>query len=388
MLRYSFTGSKVAESGLIQKIQGETEQIIDLVRQLVQRESPSHRKDLVDEVGSLIVELLRSSGLTPQVVPRKEVGDLIWAEWGEGESGRILVLCHIDTVWESGSLKRNPFRVEDGRIYGPGIFDMKGGVAATLKVQEYLSRGWISPRKKVRFLYTTDEELTSSHSRELIEDFARESDLVLITEPPLPGGGLKTFRKGVGSYLVKIHGKSAHSGLEPEKGIDAVDELARRIIEIRSFSAPEKGTTVAVTRVRGGTAINVIAEYAEAGVDTRFITQEEGERVDGRLRDLKPDLPGARLEVEGGIDRSPMVKTQRSEEMFQLAQGIAAELGFNLAEGGSGGGSDGNITAALGVPTLDGLGIPGDGAHAWHEHIEVDELAPRIALLARLIECL
>ena len=376
----------MAEPDLIEKIQGEREQIIELVRQLVERESPSHRKNLVDEVGSFIVEQLGSSGLTPQVIPRKEVGDIIWAEWGEGESGRILVLCHIDTVWELGSLARNPFRVEEGRIYGPGVFDMKGGVAATLKVQEYLSRGWISPGKKVRFVYTTDEELTSSHSRELIEDFARESDLVLITEPPLPGGGLKTFRKGVGSYLIKIHGKSAHSGLEPEKGIDAVDELARRIIEIRSFSVPEMGTTVAVTKVRGGTAINVIAEYAEAVVDTRFTTQEEGERVDGRLRELKPDLPGARLEVEGGIDRSPMVKTSRSERLFQSAQEIAAELGFDLAEGGSGGGSDGNITAALGVPTLDGLGIPGDGAHAWHEHIEVSELAPRIALLARLIE--
>ncbi len=379
-------GNKVSERDLIEKIKAETDQIIELLRDLVELESPSHRKDLVDQVGALIVEHMGAQGLTPQVVPRKEVGDVVWAEWGEQEEGRILVLCHLDTVWEEGSLVRNPFRVEDGRIYGPGVFDMKAGVAATLKVQEYLARGWICPRRKVRFLYTTDEELTSTHSRELIEDFAQESDLVLITEPPLPEGHLKTTRKGLGSYVLKVHGKSAHSGLEPEKGINAVEELARQIEGMHSLSAPDQGTTVTVTMVRGGHALNAIAEYAEATVDTRFRTPEEGERVDGEIRHLKPHVPGIRLEIEGGIDRSPMVKTPRSEELLQSAQEIASELGFDLGEGESGGGSDGNITAALGIATLDGLGIPGDGAHAWHEHIEMSALAPRIALLARLIE--
>jgi len=379
-------GSKVSERNLVEKIQAETDQIIELLRNLVELESPSHCKELVDQVGALIVEHLGAQGLTPQVVPRKEVGDVVWAEWGQQEEGRILVLCHLDTVWKEGSLARNPFRVEDGRIYGPGVFDMKAGVAATLKVQEYLARGWIRPRRKVRFLYTTDEELTSTHSREFIEDFARESDLVLITEPPLPGGDLKTSRKGVGSYVVRIHGKSAHSGLDPEKGINAVEELAQQIVGIHSLSAPAQGTTVTVTMVQGGHALNAIAEYAEATVDTRFRTLEEAERVDGEIRHLKSHVPGTRLEIEGGIDRAPMVKTPRSEELLQSAQEIAAELGFDLGEGESGGGSDGNITAALGVATLDGLGIPGDGAHAWHEHIEMSALAPRIALLAHLIE--
>jgi len=378
--------SNVSERSLLEKIQAETDQIIELLRDLVELESPSHRKDLVDQVGALVVEHLGAQGLTPQVIPRKEVGDIVWAEWGEQEEGRILVLCHMDTVWEKGSLARNPFRVEDGRIYGPGVFDMKAGVAATLKIQEYLERGWICPRRKVRFLYTTDEELSSTHSREFIEDFARESDLVLITEPPLPGGSLKTSRKGVGSYLVEVHGKSAHSGLDPEKGINAVEELAHQIFDVQSLSAPARGTIVTVTVVRGGHAPNVIAEHAEATVDTRFRTLEEGERVDGELRHLKPHVPGIRLEIEGGIDRPPMVKTPRSEELLQSAQEIASELGFDLGEGESGGGSDGNITAALGIATLDGLGIPGDGAHAWHEHIEMSALAPRIALLARLIE--
>ncbi len=376
----------MSEQDLIGKIQGETEQILELLRNLVELESPSHRKDLVDQVGFMIAEHLGAQGLIPQVVSREEVGDVVWAEWGEKEEGRILVLCHLDTVWEEGSLARNPFRVEEGRVYGPGIFDMKAGVAATLKIQEYLARGWIRPRRRVRFLYTTDEELTSAHSREFIEGFAQESDLVLITEPPLPGGHLKTSRKGVGSYVIKVHGKSAHSGLEPEKGINAVEEMARQIEGIHALSAPAQGTTVTVTMVRGGHAINAIAELAEATVDTRFRTPEEGDRVDGQIRRLKTHVPGARLEIEGGIDRPPMVKTPRSEELFESAQKIAAQLGFDLGEGESGGGSDGNITAGLGVTTLDGLGIPGDGAHAWHEHIEIDALAPRIALLARLIE--
>ena len=377
-----------ANPDLVEKIQGQTEQIIDLLGELVERESPSNEKERVDEVGTFIADWAREHGLAPQVLPREEVGDLVWAEWGQEQPGRILVLCHIDTVWQAGSLEHNPFRLEEGRIFGPGSYDMKGGVVSTLKIQEYLNRGWIAPSKKVRFLYTTDEELTSSHSREVIEDFARESDVVLVTEPPLPGGGLKTARKGVGSYLLKIHGKSAHSGVEPEKGIDAVDELSRRILEIRSLSLPQEGTSVAVTQVRGGTAINVIAEYAEAVVDTRFTSKQEADRVAQALRSMKPEVAGARLELEGEIERYPMVKTDRSEELFVTAREIAAELGFDLAEGASGGGSDGNFTSALGIPTLDGLGIPGDSAHAWHEHVEVDQLAPRIALLARLIESL
>ncbi len=376
----------MSELNLVEKIEAETDQIIELLRTLVELESPSHRKDLVDPVGCMIAEHLGAQGLAPLVVSREEVGDVIWAEWGEKEEGRILVLCHLDTVWEEVSLARNPFRVEEGRVYGPGIFDMKAGVAATLKIQQYLARGWIRPRRKVRFLYTTDEELTSTHSREFIEGFAQESDLVLITEPPLPGGHLKTTRKGVGSYVLKVHGKSAHSGLDPEKGINAVEELAQQIMGIHNLAAPEQGTTVTVTMVRGGHALNAIPEHAQATVDTRFRTPEEGERVDGQIRRLKPRVPGTRLEVDGGIDRPPMVKPPRSEELLHSAQEIAAELGFDLGEGESGGGSDGNITAALGIATLDGLGIPGDGAHAWHEHIEKSALAPRIALLAHLIE--
>ena len=371
---------------LLDRIEGDTEGVIQLLRQLTELESPSNRKELVDRLGSLISGHLRGNGLAPQVVPRQEVGDIIWAEWAKGEEGRILVLCHIDTVWEPGSLAVNPFRVEEGRVYGPGVFDMKAGVAACLKVQEYIARGWIRPRKKVCFLFTTDEEVSSLHSRELIEEFALKSDLALVPEPPLPGGALKTFRSGVGTYTLKIQGRSAHTGLDPDKGISAVEELARKILEIHALSVPELGTRVAVNVVCGGTVRNVIPESAEGDIDTRFRTIEEGERIDGALRQLTSFRTGVVLKLEGLIDRPPLVKSKGSLELFQRAQQISLELGSVLEQGESGGGSDGNFAAALGVPTLDGLGINGDGAHARHEHIEVAAIAPRIALLALLIE--
>ena len=376
----------MAEQKLVDRIQEERDEIVDLLRHLVELESPSNRKDLVDQVGNFIVEHLKDNGFTPQIENRKEVGNIVWSEWGDTQEGRILFLCHIDTVWDPGSLDKNPFRVENSRIYGPGIFDMKSGVGATLKIQEYLSRGWIQPGKKVRFLYTTDEEITSAESRTLIEDFALQSDVVLVLEPPLPGGGVKTFRKGVGGYLIRIHGKASHSGLNPEEGINAVEELARQILHMHALADSGKGTTVNVNVVRGGMAQNVIAEYAEAAMDFRFREIEEGERVDSAIRSLSPHLSGGRLEIEGGIDRPPMVKSKRSQKLFESAQRIATDLGMKLEEGESGGASDGNITAAAGVPTLDGLGINGNGAHAWHEHVELAAVVPRIALLAGLAE--
>ncbi len=373
---------------LLEQTDKERPQFIKLLRSLVELESPSTHKELVDQLGSFVIEHLLRNGLSPQRVSRPDAGDLIWSQWGEKQAGQILVLCHLDTVWEPGSLKGNPFRVENQRIYGPGILDMKAGVAATLKIQEYLAQGWLEPRKKVRFLYTTDEEICSRASRDVIEEFARQSDVVLVTEPPLPGGVLKTFRKGIADFSIKIHGKLAHAGLDPENGINAVEEMAHQILRIHSFAAPEKGTTVAVTVVRGGVRPNVIPEYAEAMVDARFRSMREGEGLQRSIYRLKPHLRGARLELSGKIDRPPMVRTERTRQLFAAASQIARTLGIELREGDAGGGSDGNFTAALGVATLDGLGIPGNGAHTWQEYIDLEALVPRTVLLARLIELL
>lgn len=374
------------EENLVQKLGQESDGIVDLLRNVVERESPSTQKARVDQLGSFIREHLGRSGLSPQIEPRRDVGDIVWAEWGKEEKGRILVLCHIDTVCEVGSLERNPFRIDDGCIYGPGIFDMKSGVTATLKIQEYLMQGRIRPRKRVRFVYTTDEEIGSFQSRALIEDFARQSDLVLVTEPPLPGGTLKTVRKGVGDFVLKVHGRASHAGLEPEKGVNAIEELMRQVLVIHSLSDPERGTTVNVTKVQGGTRENVIPETAEATIDARFRTLEESRRLEQALKHLTPFLQGARLEVSGAINRPPMIRTENARQLFEAACRISLELGMELHEGETGGGSDGNFTSALGVPTLDGLGVNGDGAHALNEHVELAALVPRIALLARLIE--
>ncbi|MGH9338248.1 MAG: M20 family metallopeptidase [Acidobacteriota bacterium] len=371
---------------LLEKVSGETGQIIDLLRAVIEHESPSTHKGLVDRLGSFIAEHMRRNNLSPRIEQRQEAGNIVWTEWEGTQEGRVLVLCHIDTVWEPGSLKRNPFRIEEGRLYGPGIYDMKSGVTASLKAQEYMARGWIKPKKKVRFLYTTDEETGSHASREIIEDFARQSDVVLVTEPPTLEGHLKTFRKGVGDFIVRVHGQSAHAGADPDKGVNAVHELARQILALERIAHREKGTTVTMTVVRGGERENVIPDRAEVRIDCRFRTLEEGERVDGSIRQLRPQLQGARLEVLGGINRPPMIRTERTHKLFEAAAEIAKEIGIDLQQGETGGASDGSYTAALGIPTLDGLGIPGDGAHALHEHISLDHLASRVALLSLLIE--
>jgi glutamate carboxypeptidase len=376
----------VTNQQLTEEIERDRGDFLEILRDLVELESPSTDKKLVDRLGSLVADRLARNGLTPQFERMSEVGDVVWAEWGRGSEGRILVLCHLDTVWEEGTLARNPFRIESGRACGPGIFDMKAGVAATLKIQEYIARGWLLPKRRIRFLYTTDEETGSLFSRSLIEEFARQADLVLLPEPPLPGGVLKTFRKGSGAYVVRAIGKAAHAGVNPGEGVNAVEEIALQIPKIHHLSDPDAGTGVIVTTVHGGQRENVIPDRAQAGVDVRFETIAEGERVDAGIRRLVPVLQGARLEIEGLIDRPPMIQTDASRRLFEQARSIASGLGIDLREGRTGGGSDGSFSAALGIPTLDGLGLPGAGAHAPDEHIEVDAIPSRLALLARLLE--
>ncbi len=361
--------------------------LVELVETLVKMPSPSNEKRLVDGVGQFVASCLAKK-LIPKAVIRKEsVGDLVWGEWRpEHPQGQMLVLCHLDTVWPPDATDRNPFRIDGDRIYGPGVFDMKAGVALTLKVHQFLSEGTLRPRRAIRFLYTTDEEIGSYASRGVIEEFAGQSDLVLVTEPALPGGGLKTFRRGSGMYRLEVRGRAAHAGLEPEKGINAIEEIALQISEIKRLEDREKGTTVNFTLIEGGTACNVVPEHASAAIDLRFREDGEGNRVDSVLRGRQARTPGAEIKMSGSIDRPPMRRTEKTRDVFASACAIAAELGLDLWEGEAGGGSDGNFTAALGVPTLDGLGVEGSGAHTWEEYVLRSSLAPRLALLARLIE--
>jgi glutamate carboxypeptidase len=296
-----------------------------------------------------------------------------------------LVVGHFDTVWPVGALLEMPFRKESHLLYGPGTYDMKADlVMAWLTVAEMQKRA-ITPSRPVVFLWTSDEETGSHSSRELIERQAKLAYAALVLEPPMAGGALKTARKGVGSYRVEARGRSAHAGVEPEKGRSAILEMAHQVIQIQSMAAPELGTKINVGQIGGGSANNVVPERAWAEVDVRVATLEEALRIDCNMQALTPVTPDVSLIISGGLNRPPMVRTRATEVLFMEARRIADRLGQSLMEGATGGGSDGNFTSAVGCPTLDGLGLEGTGAHAPHEQIDLRSLPIRATLLAGLL---
>jgi glutamate carboxypeptidase len=305
-------------------------------------------------------------------------------EIGDGDA-QVLILGHFDTVWPVGQLGRMPLRHDEGRLYGPGVYDMKSGLAlAWLAVRALGETGARLPFRIV-MLATSDEETGSVSSRALIEEEADRSRVVLVMEPSLPGGGVKTARKGVGEYRVETHGIAAHAGIEPHKGASAIVELARCVLALGELQDLERGVTVNVGRIEGGTRSNVVPAFASAEVDVRIPTAADAERVDRAMRGLASATPGVTVRVTGGMNRPPLERTPGVVDLYERARGIARALGGDLAEGGTGGGSDGNFTAARGVPTLDGLGPPGAGAHALDEHVLVEPLPGRAALLAGLL---
>lgn len=365
--------------------------ILERIRELVEEETPTDAKARLDRFLERLAGHYRMAGMRAATVRNPSRGNHLRAHFDSAEqvadleAAPALILCHYDTVWPVGSLETHPFRVDDrGWAYGPGIFDMKSSLAlvefAIAGVRDLNLR---LPRP-VTVLVTSDEEVGSQTSRQLIEEEARRSAFVLVMEPPLPGGRLKTRRKGGAHFHLKITGRAAHAGVEPEKGISAVQELARQILTLHGLTDLETGTTVNVGVAHAGTRANVVAAEAEAQIDVRTWTADEMDRVTAAIRGLTPALPGVEIEVSGGIGRPPLEKNA-TEHVFHHAKGIAETVGLTLREGGTGGGSDGNLTGALGIPTLDGLGVPGEGAHADHEHIEVDKIGERAALLTALL---
>jgi glutamate carboxypeptidase len=303
---------------------------------------------------------------------------------GAGGAAPALLLCHYDTVWPVGALTTHPFRIEDGKAFGPGILDMQTSLALVEFSLRAIAELALTLPRPVTVLVTSDEEIGSGASRALIEEEARGAAYVLVLEPPLANGALKTARKGTGSFTVETVGRAAHAGVEPEKGINAIVEMAHQVLAIQRLNNLTAGTTVNADVVEGGTATNVIPARCTVKVDVRAWTQSEADRVDAAMRGLAPVLPGAAVQVRGGWNRPPLERTATAA-LFARAQAVGRQLGMDLAEGSTGGGSDGNFTGALGVPTLDGLGVPGAGAHADHEHILVEEIAPRAALLTALL---
>jgi len=364
------------------------EQIIADIKTVCAIESPSLDKAAVDRMGAHFAALFTGAGAQVTTYPREGRGDLVRLEWGEGrEPGQTLVLSHMDTVFDIGDIARNPLRIENGRLYGPGTSDMKGGIVLFLWALRCMKELGLAPRRKVVGLLTSDEEVGSQASRSVIEEEARRSAVALVTEPAMPPtGALKTWRKGTADYRITAHGKPAHAGADPTKGISAIQEMANHILTLQRLTDMAVGTTVNVGVVNGGTRGNVVAESCSIHVDVRFMSMDEANRIDGIIRGLQPVVPGARLSVEGGINRPPMVRNEATIALFQKAQALAAELGFAVGEAGTGGGSDGNFTSGVGCPTIDGLGACGDGLHTFEEYIEVDSLTQRAALMVRLLQ--
>jgi glutamate carboxypeptidase len=363
-------------------------QMLDTLRKLTLNESPSVEKEHADRCARHLAEEWLLRGPVVQVIQQKHRGNhlrIVWTPATAPPRAQLLVLGHYDTVYPSGTLSRMPFRISGGKAYGPGAFDMKAGIIQALFALEALQELQIKISKRLVFLWTSDEEIGSESSRKLVEAEARQSDAVFVLEPSLgPRGLLKTSRKGVGEANLIVHGRASHAGLAPEKGVNAIHELAAQIARIEKWNDHRRGVTINADIISGGTRTNVIAERAEATLDLRAWRLSEMRAVEKRLHSLKPIHRRAGLEIHGGFDRPPLERS-RSVVLFGRAQFLAKQMGLSVGEAAAGGGSDGNFTAALGIPTLDGLGAVGDGAHSSHEHIVINTMPARAALLASLL---
>ena len=363
-------------------------EILKTLRTFVEAESPSLEKFPADHCCGLIAAEWSKHGVRVERLPQTHRGDHLRITWWPHKSkptGQLLVLGHFDTVYSTGTLRKMPFRVIAGKAFGPGIFDMKAGIVQSLFALRTLQEKKSSLRKRLVFLWTSDEEIGSQSSRKVIEAEARRSDAVFVLEPSFgPRGLLKTARKAIGEAEIIAYGRSSHAGLAPQEGINAIHELAVQIERIQKWNDTRRGISTNVCTIEGGTRVNVIPERARALFDLRAMTSADARQVERWLKELHPVLPGARLEIRGKFERPPLER-KMSATLFSSAKSLAAQMGLTLGECTVGGGSDGNFTAALGTPTLDGLGAVGDGAHSTHEHVLVNTMPARAALLASLL---
>ena len=370
------------------------ESVLSLARSLCEIESPSGDGEGSAAAVSLLAkaaEGIEGVGQIERVAAPDGYGEhfiLRAFDHPSNDERPLLLLGHTDTVHPKGTLAARPWRETEGRIYAPGVYDMKAACAAALEAVRAYGELGLQPRRPVTLLLTCDEESGSFSGRELVEREARRAEYVLVLEPPAPGGRAKTARKGTGLFTLEVEGRAAHAGLEPEKGVNAIVEIARQIERVSALARPELGTTINVGVVSGGTTANVVPAEARAEIDVRFSTTAEARRVEEAIRGLETFDERARLKISGGINRPPMERTDAVAALFEKARRVAASLDIELGEASVGGASDGNFAAACGATVLDGLGVDGDGAHAEHEHIHADAIVRRSAFLAALIASL
>jgi glutamate carboxypeptidase len=373
---------------IVDEVARRADETLAQVRAIVEHETPTSDKAYVDTLIDYLQERMTERGMNVERRVQDEYGDLLVGRLAGNGNKPLLVMTHIDTVWPVGTLDSMPWRIEDGRAHGPGVYDMKVSAGMMLTALDIIN-ALALPHRPIVWIVNTEEEVGSPVSRPVLEALARESEIVLCLEPPVPPhGGLKTERKGVGMFTMTVEGRASHAGADHQSGISALEELAHQIQWLHGFTDYERGTTVNVGVASGGTKRNVVAAHAEALIDLRVTSMAEAERVVPLILDAKPHLDGASVTVSGELNRPPMERSAGIIAAFERAKEIGASIGQELTEGSTGGGSDGNFTAALGVPTLDGLGCVGDGAHADHEHILLEHLQPRTALITMLLASL
>jgi glutamate carboxypeptidase len=376
-------------SDLLTYFRSQQDAMVALLTELVNYESFTQAKTEVDQLGTYMENQFRALGASSvERYPQESVGDFLLAKWNENTPGKpILFLIHIDTVWPIGTLAERPPRIdEEGRLFGPGAIDMKGGITVVLAALRGLKERGEFPDRPVWVLMTTDEEVGSVHSTPVIREVAAQCGMVLVMEPATKEGALKTWRKGIATYRIHVEGRPSHAGNAPEQGINAIVELAQQIVRVNGLNDYRNGVSVSATMVDGGSAGNVIPAQASAFIDTRFLSMRAMEKIQETLLSLEPHIPGAKVRVEAIHAREPMEHNDMMKATYAQCKAIGERYGLTIREDGSGGGSDGNITAALGVPTLDGLGPTGDGLHALHEHVVLNSLPERATLLAAMVK--
>jgi glutamate carboxypeptidase len=358
---------------------------LKILKDLVALGSPTHNKAANDKVADYLEDILKNDAWAVERLSQTDVGDQLVARRDVPGDTSTLILCHFDTVWEIGTIEAMTLREEDDKLYGPGVLDMKAGITTAIHALRIIKKNHLELKGPVTLLLTSDEETGSEHSQHLIESLAKRHDRVLVMEPSRDDGALKVGRKGIGGFEVSFKGISAHAGNNPKDGASAIRELANFLFFAESLTDYEQGTTVNLTVAKGGTVSNVIAEEAHASLDMRAMKLSEAERVEKALRGYQPKDARVTLTITGGVNRPPLEFDEKNQKLFAEAKEAMKTLGFDLEGATVGGGSDGNFTSALGIPTLDGLGSAGEGPHAKHEHIRITETLDRVALVTALL---